>query len=72
MHLGAVVEGDASALKAALAPVVADLGSDDFGQHWYAQSILLNLAPPFAEDQIIAWVDRADVGRRPRSNGCAG
>jgi HEAT repeat protein len=56
-----VVEGDASALKAAFAPVVADLGSDDFEHHWYAQSILLNLAPPFAEDQIIAWADRADV-----------
>jgi HEAT repeat protein len=58
-----VVEGDASALKAAFAPVVADLGSDDFERHWYAQSILLNLAPPFAEDQIIAWADRADVGQ---------
>jgi hypothetical protein len=58
-----VVEGDASALKAAFAPVVADLGGDDFERHWYAQSILLNLAPPFAEDQIIAWADRADVGQ---------
>ena len=58
-----VVEGDANALKAALAPVVADLDSGDFARHWYAQSILLNLAPPFAEDQIIAWADRADVGQ---------
>jgi HEAT repeats len=58
-----VVEGDARALKAAFAPVVADLGSDNFERHWYAQSIVLNLAPPFAEDQIIAWADRADVGQ---------
>ena len=58
-----VVEGDASALKAAFAPVLADLDSDDFERHWYAQSILLNLAPPFAEDQIMAWADRADVGQ---------
>ena len=58
-----VVEGDASALKAAFAPVIADLDSDDFKRHWYAQSVLLNLAPPFAEDQIIAWADRADVGQ---------
>jgi hypothetical protein len=58
-----VVNGDASALNAAFAPVVADLGSDDFEHHWYAQSILLNLAPPFAEGQIIAWADRADVGQ---------
>jgi hypothetical protein len=58
-----VVEGDVGALKAAFAPVVADLGSDDFERHWYAQSILLNLAPSFAEDQIIAWEDRADVGQ---------
>jgi HEAT repeats len=58
-----VVEGDARALKVAFAPVVADLGSDNFERHWYAQSIVLNLAPPFAEDQIIAWADRADVGQ---------
>jgi hypothetical protein len=57
------VEGDASALKAAFAPVTADLDSDDFKRHWYAQSVLLNLAPPFAEDQIMAWADRADVGQ---------
>jgi len=58
-----VVEGDASALKAAFAPVMVDLCSDDFERHWYAQSVLLNLAPPFAEDQIMAWADRADVGQ---------
>jgi hypothetical protein len=58
-----VVEGDASALKAAFAPGLADLDSDDFNRHWYAQSVLLNLAPPFAEDQIMAWADRADVGQ---------
>ncbi|MGA2648296.1 MAG: HEAT repeat domain-containing protein [Candidatus Sulfotelmatobacter sp.] len=58
-----VVEGDAGALKAAFAPVLADVDSDDFNRRWYAQSVLLNLAPPFAEDQIIAWADRADVGQ---------
>jgi HEAT repeats len=58
-----VVEGDASALKAAFAPIMADLGSVDFERHWYAQSVLLNLAPPFAEDQIMAWAERADVGQ---------
>jgi hypothetical protein len=50
-----VVEGDARALKAAFDPVMADLLSDDFERHWYAQFVLLNLAPPFAEDQIMAW-----------------
>ena len=58
-----VLEGDANALKAAFASVLADLDSDDFERHRYAQSVLLNLAPPFAEDQIIAWADRADVGQ---------
>lgn len=57
-----VVEGDADALKAAFAPVVADLGSDDFERQWYAQLLLLNLAPRFAEAQILAWVDRPDLG----------
>ena len=58
-----VVEGDASALKAAFSSIMADLAGDDFKRHWYAQSVLINLAPPFAEDQIMAWADRADVGQ---------
>jgi hypothetical protein len=58
-----VVEGDANALKAAFAPVIADLDNGDFARQWYAQLVLLDLAPPFAEDQIIAWADRADVGQ---------
>ncbi|MGA8622621.1 MAG: HEAT repeat domain-containing protein [Candidatus Sulfotelmatobacter sp.] len=57
----AVVEGDANALKAAFAPVVADLESEDFARQWYAQLVLLNLAPPFAEDRILRWADRADL-----------
>jgi len=59
----AVVEGDANALKAAFAPVVADLESGDFARQWYAQLVLLNLAPPFAEDRILRWADRADLGQ---------
>jgi len=58
-----VVEGDANALKAAFAPVVADLDSGDFARQWYAQFVLLKLAPPFAEDRIIAWADRDDLGQ---------
>jgi hypothetical protein len=58
-----VVEGDANTLKAAFAPVIADLDNGDFARQWYAQLVLFNLAPPFAEDQIIAWADRADVGQ---------
>jgi hypothetical protein len=45
-----VVEGDANALTTAFAPVVADLDSRDFARQWYAQLVLLNLAPAFAED----------------------
>jgi len=58
-----VVEGDVNALKAAFAPVVADLDSGDFARHWYAQLVLLNLAPAFAEDRILGWADRADLGQ---------
>jgi HEAT repeats len=58
-----VVEGDANALKAAFAPVVADLDNGDFARQWYAQLVLLNLAPLFAEDRILGWADRADLGQ---------
>lgn len=58
-----VVEGDEDALKAAFAPVVADLDSGDFARQWHAQLVLLNLAPPFAEDRILAWADRTDLGQ---------
>ncbi|MGO9083822.1 MAG: HEAT repeat domain-containing protein [Candidatus Sulfotelmatobacter sp.] len=58
-----VVEGDANALKAAFAPVVADLDSRSFERRWYAHLVLLNLAPPFAEDRIIAWADSDDWGQ---------
>jgi len=58
-----IVEGDADALQAALAPVMADLSSSDFGRQWYAQQVLLNLAPRFAEDRILAWADRPDLGQ---------
>ena len=58
-----VVEGDANGLKAAFAPVVADLDSGDFACQWYAQLVLLNLAPAFAEDRILAWADRTDLGQ---------
>jgi hypothetical protein len=56
-----VVKGDAEALKVAFAPVVADLGSDDFERQWYAQQLLLHLAPRFAETLILAWADRPDL-----------
>ena len=59
-----VVEGDAGALRAAFAPILADLDSNDFKRHWYAQFVLLNLAPPFAEDQIMAWAETPDVGQQ--------
>lgn len=58
-----MVEGDANALKAAFAPLVADFESGDFARQWYAQLVLLNLAPPFAEDRILKWADRADLGQ---------
>ena len=58
-----VVDGDGNALKAAFAPVVADLDSKDFARQWHAQLVLLSLAPPFAEDWIVAWADRADLGQ---------
>jgi len=58
-----VVDGNANALKAAFAPVIADLDSGSFERRWYAQLELLNLAPPFAEDRIIAWADRDDLGQ---------
>jgi hypothetical protein len=58
-----VVEGDANALEAAFAPVIADLDNGDFARQWYAQLVLLNLAPLFAEDQLLGWADRADLGQ---------
>jgi hypothetical protein len=58
-----VVEGDANALTTAFAPVVTDLDSRDFARQWYAQLVLLNLAPAFAEDRILGWADRADLGQ---------
>ncbi len=58
-----VVEGDANALTTVFAPVVADLDSRDFARQWYAQLVLLNLAPAFAEDRILGWADRADLGQ---------
>ena len=58
-----VVAGDAGALEAAFSPVLADLDSHDFKRQWYAQKVLLTLAPRFAESRILAWVDRVDLGQ---------
>ena len=58
-----VAEADENALKAAFSPAVADLDSGDFARQWHAQLVLLNLAPAFAEDRILAWADRTDLGQ---------
>jgi hypothetical protein len=57
-----VVRGDADALRAAFAPILADLDCGDFERQWHAQLVLLNLAPHFAESRILALADRLDVG----------
>jgi hypothetical protein len=57
-----VVRGDAEELRAAFAPILADLDCGDFERQWYAQLVLLNLAPHFAENRILALSDRLDIG----------
>ena len=57
-----VVSGDVNELRAAFAPILADLECGDFRRQWYAQLVLLNLAPHFAENRILALADRLDVG----------
>lgn len=57
-----VVQGNQEALRAAFAPIMADLDSGDFDRQWHAQRVLLHLAPHFAELRILELADRLDVG----------
>jgi hypothetical protein len=56
-----VENGQAGDLIAAFSPIIMDLESADRIRRGYAQTVLLTLAPRFAEDRILAMADQQDL-----------